>query len=348
MGGLDPSPARLPAATVEALPQPSPGFALHPSDVSPLRPAARPLWPLLWAQVQQQAREAGLIDGLRLAWVMVATSARRSEAIAPLFALPNFAQHVVADRHSDSLFFISHRHCLSRNWTEWSERLGATLDHYRFEHQHLAGSLLTEVYGPRGAALWQVVQGGRAYRIALTTSPAHRHEGPLSLVCEVDGQRLHEISFAWVAARRLALTDASGLIAFVTRSQSVRFDAPALARFREDFPNNSPNFFCLAALHGLLEALGQQRVAAVRAELQLAYEPGRASSFQHAYDDVWRAFGGVPQGPDALLVPIPTPLAPLASLKSKRRSRARTRRLHWRQIALDTRSALAGRVWPQA
>ncbi|HEY8880857.1 MAG TPA: DUF535 family protein [Roseateles sp.] len=283
-----------------------------------------------WAQT----RAEGPADGLR---VLLGAGRMLGEqaVLAQLFAIPAFAQAMAVQRQADVLFFISHRHFLSRDFST-VERMACVLDHFRFEQARFMPALLQALHDD-GLRLWS--EAG-ACEIRLHANACTRHEGPLSLMLRRDGETLHELSFAWVAAGRVG-AGACGPVLFVTRSQSAPPHAPALARFREDFPQNSPAYFVLAALNGLVMALGQQRIVGVRGSCQIAFEPAREASFKRSYDDFWLGFGGRCLGRHGLEMAVPTAVVPLAQLPAKHRARARQRREHWRQIADAARAALS-------
>lgn len=283
----------------------------------------------------QQTRAEGLSDGLRVLLGAGRMLGER-EVLAQLFAIPAFGRLMAARPEADALFFISHRHFLSRDF-DADQRLACVLDHFRFEQAHFAPALLASLHGD-GLPLWQQPAG---YEIRLRANADTRHEGPLSLVLGRRGETLHELSFAWVEAGRLGPDAGRGPVLFATRNQSLPSDAPALARFRADLPQNSPAYFVLAALNGVAAALGQARIVGVRDSCQIAYETGRAASFRRSYDDFWLGFGGRPLGRHGLEMPVPASVPPLALLKAKHRARARQRREHWRQIGAAAEAGLS-------
>lgn len=283
----------------------------------------------------QQTFTEGLTDGVR---VLVGGSRMLGEhgALARLFAIPAFARLMAAQRQTDAAFFASHRHFLSRGLA-MSTRIACALDHFRFEQARLAAEALPALHG-EGLCLWSHPAG---YQIRLRSNASKRHEGPLSLVLLGAADTLHELSFAWVSASRLGPEAGHGPLLFATRNQSLRADAPAMERFRADFPQNAPSYFVLAALHGLVQAFGQQRIAGVRDCRQIAYEPAHASSFRNSYDDFWAGFGGRPIGRHAMEMPVPAVVKPIERVPAKHRARARQRREHWRQLAEAAQAALS-------
>jgi len=303
-----------------------------PSGLQLLGRIARHAW--------QQTRTEGPADGLRVLLGAGRMLGGR-QVLAELFAIPAFAQLLAARPRADALFFISHRHFLSRG-LGIDARVACVLDHFRFEQGRFTPALLRALHGD-GQRLWHHAGG---CEIRLRANAATRHEGPLSLVLRRDGQTLHELSFALIDAQRLGAEAGRGTVLFATRNQSLPSDAPALARFRGDFPQNSPAYFVLAALNGVAAALGLCRIVGVRDSCQIAFEPGYAASFRRSYDDFWLGFGGQLVGGHGLQMPVPAAVTPLTQLRAKHRARARQRREHWRQIADGAEQALSPYLKP--
>lgn len=285
-------------------------------------------------QAWQQTRTEGLADRVRVLWGASRMLGERS-VLAELFAIPAFAQLMAAQPETNALFFISHRHFLSRE-LDTAARMASVLEHFRFEQAHFTPALLLALHGD-GLPLWGHAAG---CEIRLRANAAARHEGPLSLVLRQGGQTVHELSFACIDAQHLGAGMGSGPVLFATRNQSVLADTPEAAGFRVDFPQNSPACFALAALSGVAAALGQQRIVGVQGACQVAFEPSQEASFKRAYDDIWRGFGGRPVGGHGLEIPVPAALAPVEQLQAKHRARAHQRREHWQRIAEVAEAAL--------
>lgn len=315
------------------------GMALNHAAASDADDDLPPPRGLQWLQrmaghAWQQARAEGLADGLRVLLGAGRLLGER-DRLGELFAIPAYAQLMAAQPRADVLFFISHRHFLSRGFGT-AQRLGCALDHFRFEQARFMPALLPVLHA-EGLRLWR---GAEGWEIRLRSNAATRHEGPLSLVLCEGGQMVHELSFGCVDAQRLCGGAGRAPVLFATRSQSSRPDAPALARFRAAFPQNSPAYFALAALNGVAQALGLPRIVGVRGVCQIAYEPGYRAGFQRSYDDFWAGFGGRAFGVHGLQMPVPVAVTPLHELPARHRARARQRREHWCGIAAAAEAGL--------
>ncbi len=253
-----------------------------------------------------------------------------------LFGLEIFTKYLAAPGHGDVLFHLSHRHYLSKKLS-YRQRVRCALTHYRYEGEHHDGRYKDAVYGAAGLTLWSTVMGETCYRVKLHASTDLRHEGGISAVLVADDVNLCEMSFSWVDADIFGL--GGGVIPFITRNQSARHDSPALLRFREAFPQNSPRYFCLAALEGVMLAHGATRVAAVRHDSQVGFSDEFAGGFRRSYCEFWESFGATALDRQAQLLPLPMALTPLSEVKAKHRKRALDRR-RWRsaitQGAKDT------------
>src|SRR5206468_2166569 len=100
------------------------------------------------------------------------------------------------------------------------------------------------------------------------------------------------------------------------------------------------SFFCFAALNGIAQALGMNRIVGVKSTCQSAYEPAAEKHFTNAYDGFWQTLGGVSKPGRAYEIALPLQLRPLSETPAKHRKRAATRREHWATIAAAARSAL--------
>jgi uncharacterized protein VirK/YbjX len=272
----------------------------------------------------------GFVAAARALW---AWSAQRE-----LLGLEVLRRYAGVGWANDPLFHLRHRHYLASGLT-MRQRVDCALTHYRHEGQAHADAYKYAVYRGAGLALWTRTVGAHRYALRLQGATTLRHEGAASVVLSVDGARLCEMSFAWVRARLLGM--AGDVVPFITRNQSVHHESPDLQCFRHDFPQNSPAYFCLAAMHGIATAHGQPHLAGIRHDCQIAYTQEHALSFRRSYCDLWRSFGGVESGPLAWAMPVPLVVTPLSAVKSKHRKRAAERRRHWAEIAESVAASIA-------
>jgi hypothetical protein len=132
------------------------------------------------------------------------------------------------------------------------------------------------------------------------------------------------------------------VVPFIARNEGRWVDSgAAFEAFERVFPNNSPSFFCFAAMQGIALALGMDKVVAIRSEAHIAYDPDPEKHFANAYDGFWKILGGEEMpGRDGYLIKLPFYVKPLSEMPSKHRKRAALRREHWRVIGDSARSVI--------
>ena len=243
---------------------------------------------------------------------------------------------------ADDLFRqVSGRDYLARGM-KVRERMRCVLAHYRFEEETF-NSAYRQAAHHGGLVLWQHSVGqehdGGSFVMRLEHAPRIDPEGELTLSLVVDGAVLHRLSWTWVEGAVVGVD--LPVVPFVTRNAGLWRDAGgAFEAFERVFPNNSPSFFCFAALQGAAQALGFDRVVAVRGSAHVAYEAAQDKAFENAYDGFWRILGGAELDARSFLVPLPFYLKPLQDMPSKHRKRAAQRREHWRAIGDAARAVL--------
>lgn len=252
------------------------------------------------------------------------------------------------DLPADDLFQqVSTRDYLARGLGV-RERMRCVLAHHRFE-QATFGAAYRQAVAGDGLILWQhqadAENGGGSFALRLASAPRHDPEGALTLSLLADGKVLHRLSWTWVEGSLFDV--ASPIVPFVTRNAGLWRDAgEAFDAFERVFPNNSPSFFCFAALQGACQALDIDRVVAVRGAAHVAYDPAQDKAFENAYDGFWRILGGAEKDARTCLVTLPFYLKPLADMPSKHRKRAAQRREHWRAIGDAARATLLRHMAP--
>jgi uncharacterized protein VirK/YbjX len=231
-----------------------------------------------------------------------------------------YRNHVALPPNDDPFHHLSHRDYLVKGLSS-RRRVQAVLSHYRFEETTFNDTYKHAVYGARCLPLWQVNAEGSHFMIQLEMASRSNAEGDLTVALVADGKCLHRLSFSWLEGHLVGV------------------DGAAFEAFERVFPNNSPSFFCFAAMQGVAQAVGIDQVMAIRSEDHIAYDPDPEKHFANAYDGFWKILGGVEQ-PEGYRIPLPFYVKPLAEMPSKHRKRAAQRREHWRLIGDAARTTL--------
>lgn len=257
---------------------------------------------------------------------------------ASLCQLDVVRNYVAAPSNDDVFHHLSHRDYLVKGLSA-RQRVQCVLSHYRFEETSFNAAYKQAVYARGGLALWQMEAAGSQFLIRLEMASRMNAEGDLTIALVADGKVLHRLSFSWVDGAIAGLQ--TGLVPLVARNQGRWTDSgEAFEAFENAFPNNSPSFFCFAAMQGVAGAVGMDQVAGVKCTAHPAYDPLDAKHFANAYDGFWKILGGVELPGDTWLISLPFYLKPLADMPSKHRKRAAQRREYWRAIEESAKSTL--------
>ena len=236
----------------------------------------------------------------------------------------------------DPFHFISHPTYLVQGYS-LSQRFRAALYHYRCEAAMFDEAMLRQVYSPNGFLLWSAEVDDHEFTMRLGLVEHGSIEGDLCVRLVADGRCLINMNFIWADGAMFGRD--SGPTIFITRSQMQHW--PELATFRACFKQNSPPYFCLAALSGVSLACGLPDLHAVHHAAQLSYEPKYESSFRNSYDEFWKKFNAERVTPEAFRLSLPLELRDLSELKSKHRSRAEARRRCWGEVGRSAGAAVA-------
>ena len=250
-----------------------------------------------------------------------------------------YRKHLAAPANDDPFHHLSHRAYLMKGLSA-GQRVRAVLSHYRYEEATFDEAYLQAVYGERCLPLWRHEAEGSSFMIRLEMASRSNAEGDLTVALVADGKCLHRLSFSWLEGAMLGVD--LPVVPFIARNQGRWVDSgAAFEAFERAFPNNSPSFFCFAAMQGIAQALGIDRVVAIRSEAHIAYDPDPEKHFANAYDGFWKILGGVEMpGQDGYLIALPFYVKPLSEMPSKHRKRAAQRREHWRLIGESARTVL--------
>jgi len=247
-------------------------------------------------------------------------------------------RHYLTHAHDDVFHHLSHRDYLTKG-LGLRQRVRCVFTHYRYEDATFDGAYKQAVYRDGGLVLWRHDVDGVHCEINLAMACRLNAEGDLTLTLLAAGDRLHRLSFSWVDGR-FAGVDAP-MLPLVARNQGHRADAAdAFDAFERAFPNNSPSFFCFAALQGIAQALGMHQVVAVKSDWQCARDAADQQHFANAYDGFWRILGGEPLAGRGWRIALPFHTKPLVEMPSKHRKRAALRRAHWHAIGASAQATL--------
>lgn len=252
-----------------------------------------------------------------------------------------YRNHVAAPANDNPFHHLSHRDYLIKGLPA-RRRVQAVLSHYRFEETTFNDAYLQAVYGQRCLPLWQHedAEGGSTFMIQLEMASRSNAEGDLTVALVADGKCLHRLSFSWLEGGMVGVD--MPVVPFIARNQGRWVDSgAAFDAFERVFPNNSPSFFCFAAMQGIAQSVGIDKVAAIGSQAHVAYDPDPEKHFANAYDGFWKILGGVEMsGGKSYLIDLPFYVKPLSDMPSKHRKRAAQRREHWRVIGESARSVL--------
>lgn len=263
-----------------------------------------------------------------------------------LFALELYRRYLVEQRGINGLVHFNLPHYLSTRLT-LRQRARAPAVHYRYESARHDVAYQQAVYWGNGLTLWSTRVGDVEYSIRLLANKADvdRCEGALRVALFVGSVSVTRLSFSWVDSRVFGIN--MGVIPFVAGNQSVEKESADLQLFRLSFPQNSPAYFCIAALRGIAEAHDVGALAAVRHDCQISYREPLAAGFRHSYCDFWESVGGVGLDAQAYLLPVALAAPPLSAVKANHRGRASFRRRHWSDIAKCARESVLMHRAPQ-
>lgn len=260
---------------------------------------------------------------------------RDHEALCQLDVVRNY----VALPPNDDLFHhLSHRDYLVKGLSP-RQRVQCALAHYNFEETTFNAAYKQAVYRDGGLVLWEHQHEEHRFLIRLEMASRANAEGDLTLSLVADDKCLHRLSFSWMDGTMAGVQ--APLVPFIARNQGRWTDSgAAFEAFEQVFPNNSPSFFCFAAMQGVAQAVGMDQVVAIKCTAHIAYDPGEVKHFANAYDGFWKILGGVEMPGNTWLIALPFYLKPLADMPSKHRKRAAQRREHWRMIGESARGTL--------
>jgi uncharacterized protein VirK/YbjX len=218
------------------------------------------------------------------------------------------------------------------------ERIHHVFAHYHFEEYTFDQYYKKKIYRKDGLLLWERRVGDKHFSISLTLSPRCAPEGELSICLMFCGNILHCLSFNWMDGNIVNSTQP--VIPIIGRNQGISPERKSeIAAFEEVFPNNSPRFFCFAAMQGIAGAVKSPYVLAVKAHANICFN-SVGNTFCNAYDRFWESIGGMEISGEMYLIALPFYTKPLIKIPSKHRKRTSMRRLIWSEISSSAQETL--------
>jgi hypothetical protein len=247
--------------------------------------------------------------------------------------------YVAAPPNDDLFHHLSHRDYLVKDLPV-RHRIACMLHHYAFEDTTFDTAYKRALYRGGGLELWRRSEGGSEFSITLSKAPPPMGAGELLISLDADGTCLHRLGFSWIEGK-VAGVDSPAL-PFVAHNQGRGPDSdPAFAAFERVFPNNSPAFFCFAAMQGAAQAVGMTQLVGIKGGCHLACDAQSAKQLARVHDGFWQTLGGIELPGPGYLIELPFRLKPLPG---KHRARAALRRAHWAGIGEAARATLESKL----
>jgi hypothetical protein len=238
-------------------------------------------------------------------------------------------------RKLEPLYFLSHKHYISRYLT-LRQRVQIAIDHHEYEFKNYNREYAAKVYHSGGALLWERTVNNHNFTIELDASDDNRHEGDLSVILSVDGDRLCRMSFCYLDANIFGTP--SHMTLLISRNQTDR--TPMRTKFDQAYKQNTPQFFCLAAVCGIAIANDFMTILAIKHDAQIGYEANLDFGFRNSYTLLWEKFDSVAVEEHVYMLNVPLTLRPLRMVNGAHRRRAHNRRRHWDDILESARSGM--------
>jgi uncharacterized protein len=205
---------------------------------------------------------------------------------------------------------------LSRN-----ERAAILLHHYDFLKQRTGADFFAKILDRR-FELWQLTVGDADHRIWLWFPRAPYGEGDVTLTFAVDGVDIYSLSFTIGPGSIAGLAARDALYIARVQGKVSKFDQ--IRDATKACSDVSPAALLLAAAEGIAQALDLEHMIGIGASAHIcATNP---ESFVKAYDEFWKATGGVKLHRNMYHLPVPVPSKSILLVKRVHRSRTHRKR----------------------
>ena len=264
----------------------------------------------------------------RTLWVVVTHIPRQIQILRALWP-PVYADLLESDPRFPFRYLVIDY--LAKGMTV-AERMSCLAHHYRSLHARLGNRVLGQtLYAD--LTLFESVEEGNLYRIAMSRSRELFREGELSLKLEVNGAVVFVLSLTLVPGS-VVRSNASEVL-LISRLQGAKGHYRQIRQVTKTLHELGPSALLLAGAQGLAEALGVNEMAGVCAVRQASYLEEFAASYKEAYDGFFSELGVAQNAAGFFVIPIPIVEKPLTVIKQGHKIRTRQKRAFKRQVADD-------------
>ena len=257
-----------------------------------------------------------------------------------MLQLPEYHTHLRSTGQADMLFFLAYRHYILRDLS-LRERSHLAFCHHAWLNIVFSKSFIEKLCCGKSILVWACVRSGHSYEIRLSLGLDVMHEGALSLALFSDEHRISIISFSAVPRSILSQGQIGhDYVILAARKQNFRHRNQQGALWNA-FDRTPPEDLVVAALEGLVIAVGQNVFFGIRAEAQPTCTPERMLLFKAAYTDYWASIGGVSVSSRAYMMGVPAHETPIESVEPTRRERELARREHTDEVRQSVRKSVA-------
>jgi len=226
---------------------------------------------------------------------------------------------------------------LARSFTV-KERVSCFLHHYRRIYAAFPESLLRQIL--QGVfTLCEINKDGHHFSLSIGVPELMGdREGELSLAIQVDGRNVFILSFTIVPG--WVVKSESAEVLLITRMQGMKGCRSQIGLLRSALNEHSPEKLLFAALQGIADAFGIDRVVGVCVSNQRSFKRESAGALMRKYDHFFAGLGMVKATAGFYSAAVPIDERPIASYKGRYRSHVRKRRAFRQHIHLACAAAL--------
>lgn len=201
------------------------------------------------------------------------------------------------------------------------ERASILIHHYDFLKERARRDFFQKILNRR-LELWKLVVDGRIHRIWMSFAGSPYGEGDLTLTFEANHVDLYTLSFTIGPGSVAGLAARDAMYIARVQGKFSRFDQ--IREATRACYDVSPAMLLLAAAEGVAQALDLDHLIGIGASAHIAAMS--PENFVKAYDEFWKAVGGVRLDRNVYHLAVPALGKPILSVKRDHRSRTHRKR----------------------